>query len=69
MRCVLDRMVRLSYLERVSRELPAPFHSLLPPKPVGQLPWEESTVAVLEPGSAASLSAVRFAFRAPRTLQ
>lgn len=39
-RYLLERMVRLSYVERVQRDLPKSFVPLLPPKPVGKLDWE-----------------------------
>ena len=56
-RCAHERMTRLSYLERVSRELPTVFKPLLPPKPAGLLAWEDVREGDLDAGSAANLSA------------
>ena len=38
---VLERMVRLSYLERIEKTIPSAFLPLLPPKPTGCLAWRE----------------------------
>ena len=56
-RCALERMVQLSYIERVGRDLPSVFTPLLPPKPAGRLGWEEPREGDLAPDSPASLSA------------
>mmetsp|Transcript_65716 Transcript_65716/g.173480 ORF Transcript_65716/g.173480 Transcript_65716/m.173480 type:complete len:407 (-) Transcript_65716:130-1350(-) len=55
-RYLLERMVRLSYVERVARDLPEAFTPLLPPKPVGKLDWDEPRDTDTERGSPAHIS-------------
>lgn len=55
---LLDKAVRLAYLERVRKELPASFVSHLPPKPKGSAAWAPlGEGAATEPGSMAAKSA------------
>ncbi|KAL1514832.1 hypothetical protein AB1Y20_003917 [Prymnesium parvum] len=55
-RYLLERMIRLSYIERVQRDLPEPFAVLLPPKPVGQLDWDAPQEQEADRGALARLS-------------
>ena len=57
MRALLDHMTRLSYHERIARDLPPAFKPFLPHRFVGNLDWSEIKEGDTEPNSAASLSA------------
>jgi hypothetical protein len=58
LRYVLDKAVRLAYLERVRKDLPDSFVSHLPPKLKGSAAWAPlGEGAVAEPGSMAAKSA------------
>ena len=57
MRLLLDRMMRLSYHERVAKAIPAELLPLLPPKPEGSLAWEQVREGDTDPNSQSSLSA------------
>jgi hypothetical protein len=53
-----SQAVRLAYLDRVQKELPAIFVPFLPPKPAGRLAWASGTSAgAVEPGSMGAKSA------------
>lgn len=54
---VLERMVRLSYLERIEKTIPSAFLPLLPPKPTGCLAWREVREGDYEPSSPSGVSA------------
>eukprot|EP00316_Scyphosphaera_apsteinii_P007912 CAMPEP_0119321610 /NCGR_PEP_ID=MMETSP1333-20130426/55880_1 /TAXON_ID=418940 /ORGANISM="Scyphosphaera apsteinii, Strain RCC1455" /LENGTH=801 /DNA_ID=CAMNT_0007328617 /DNA_START=8 /DNA_END=2413 /DNA_ORIENTATION=+ len=56
-RQVLDKCMRLSYHERVVRELPAPLVPLMPPLPKGATAWAQVQAEDTEPGSLAAKSA------------
>ena len=58
---ILERMVRLSYLERVEKTVPSAFLPLLPPRPTGCLAWEDVRDGDLQPTSPAGLSAALLA--------
>ena len=57
MRLLLDRMMRLSYHERVAKAIPTQLLPLLPPKPEGSLAWEQVREGDTDPNSQSSLSA------------
>lgn len=56
-RRTLEHSMRLSYIERVERELPSAFAPYLAPRPVGRLGWDQPGEGDLQPDSPASLSA------------